>query len=184
VHLAKDQTFSANFASGCGASYESMFENVIYYDGSEYHDWTYTAFGYQWWSHGHAREDYFFTFGEANSLLYFLKLNPFTEIHVNLAEAASADWQGIFEYWNGQEWAELPLKLDTTNNFTKSGYLAFDPPEEDERISFLLDVIGRRKIDSQLLRLQRWNELQRFRRAYQAARAAYPDQEVPLWLYL
>ncbi|USN45749.1 MAG: hypothetical protein H6502_01295 [Candidatus Woesearchaeota archaeon] len=131
VHVAEDIDFPCSFISGCGPSFEAVFENVYYEKEGVPTDYTYQAFGYYHWAQGYSGRVYYeIPFGEEHSALYLGDMTKFAELHVNLVQVASNDFAPIFEYWNGGEWSSLTLIDDATNNFQRSGVIRFMPPAD------------------------------------------------------
>jgi len=101
--------------SGSDSSKEDRFDAVYVYNGSAYSDQTTNAYG------GNS-----FTIGGANWITYIGYEEPFKEVNVTLANAASG-WSGTWEYWNGSSWVALN-PTDGTANMTQNGKVEFIPP--------------------------------------------------------
>jgi len=66
-----------------------------------------------------------------NDAIYFGRLDRFNEINLQFSIKASDDWQGIWEYWNGASWVNLPLVSDGTNDSQQDGQIVFTPPNKE-----------------------------------------------------
>ncbi|HMF13589.1 MAG TPA: Ig-like domain-containing protein [Gemmataceae bacterium] len=76
------------------------------------------------------------TFGAANETLYLGYAERFHEINFAATTSAGSGWKYSLEYaiatdsnGNPTRWATLSPTTDTTAGFTRSGTLAFDPPD-------------------------------------------------------
>jgi hypothetical protein len=75
------------------------------------------------------------TFGDYGQSIYLGYPDEFREINISLASAAAAGWSAVLEYptavdafGNPTAWATLQTITNTTNGFTRSGQITFDPP--------------------------------------------------------
>lgn len=76
-------------------------------------------------------------FGTAGESLYLGYPERFREINFQLLLGRSNGWSGLIEYAvrvdaSGRpvEWKPLPILMDTTNRFARSGKIEFDPPAD------------------------------------------------------
>ena len=111
VHLPSAETSTPD------RSVEDKFDTVWVYNGSSYANRTTDAYG------GGA----FAVGGGVGWILYIGYDEPFKEANLTLTTPASANWDGVWEYWNGSTWAALS-PTDGTADMTASGKVEKVPP--------------------------------------------------------
>ncbi|UCH33719.1 MAG: DUF11 domain-containing protein [Armatimonadota bacterium] len=118
VHFSTDTVYRPNQESSTSdASREDSFESVFVYNGVGYTDRTADAYS------GSS-----FRIGDnLGWILYVGYEEPFKEVNFTISTPASADWAGVWEYWNGSAWAPLN-PTDGTNDMTRSGKVERLPP--------------------------------------------------------
>ncbi len=57
-------------------------------------------------------------------------LDRFREVNVALDRPAAGGWAGVWEYVTADGWRPLPITIDGTAGFTRSGRVEFDPPTD------------------------------------------------------
>jgi hypothetical protein len=55
---------------------------------------------------------------------------PFNMVYIELAVVASADYAGVWEYWDGAAYQTLTLTNDFTSDWTSDGLITFDIPSD------------------------------------------------------
>jgi len=118
VHFATDTRHRPGYEdSGSDGSTEDKLDTVWVYNGSLYTDRTSAAYGGAGFDIGDA----------AGWILYVGGEEPFKEVNFTLSTPASANWSGVWEYWNGSTWASLS-PTDGTSDMTASGKVEKMPP--------------------------------------------------------
>lgn len=76
-----------------------------------------------------------FALGAAGESVYIAYPEKYREININLASGAGTGWSAVVEYatavdayGNPTAWAPLKTLSNTTNGFTRTGQILFDPP--------------------------------------------------------
>jgi hypothetical protein len=90
----------------------------------------------------HIAGDASFSLGTWGTATYIAYPEAFGQLNFNLSNGAGYGWSGVLQYatavdgnGNPTAWSMLPLKTNTTNGFTRSGQITFNPPSNWKPIS-------------------------------------------------
>lgn len=114
-HLSTIDTYNERSISGYGEYMDAKIRYVLLKTaGTNYADaaWNGTAS---------------LTLSAPPDAVYFGRLDRFDRIALEFSTAASANWAGAWEYWNGSSWAALSV-TDGTSDCTVNGTVSFTPP--------------------------------------------------------